>query len=54
MNGRQRVWEKVRGTQCRRPVAVREQALVLPLWSALPEEWVLASLIRGSSACHAA
>jgi hypothetical protein len=42
-----RLWEQLWGTQSRQPVAANEPAWVLPHWSAVPEEWFLASVIRG-------
>jgi hypothetical protein len=42
-----RFWEQVRGMQSPQLLAANEPASVLPHWSAVPEEWVLASLIRG-------
>jgi hypothetical protein len=42
-----RLWEELWRTHSRPPVAVAEPASVLPHWSAVPEEWLLASLIRG-------
>jgi hypothetical protein len=53
MNGWQRLWNKLWGTQRRRLAAANKPAWPLalvprwPHWSAVPEEWVLASLIRG-------
>jgi hypothetical protein len=47
MNWWKRVWEQVWGTQSRQAVTANEPAWVLPHWSAVPEEWVLARLIRG-------
>jgi hypothetical protein len=47
MNWLKRLWEQLWGTGSQQPVAANEPAWVLPHWSAVPEEWFVASVIRG-------
>jgi hypothetical protein len=47
MNWLKRLWEQLWESMAGQPAAVNEWSSVLPHWSAVPEEWVLASVIRG-------
>jgi hypothetical protein len=47
MNWWKRFWEQLCGTQIRQLEVANGTASPLPHWSAVPEEWALASLIRG-------
>jgi hypothetical protein len=47
MNWWKRLWEQLWETLSGQPAAVNEWTSVLPHWSAVPEEWVVASVIRG-------